>query len=241
MTLERQYLDRVDRVRAQVRATVPAGARVLVISRGDEALLRLDGRRAEHFPQTPTGLYAGHYPADGAEAAAHLSDLEASGAEYLVIPAEARWWLDHYTELRMALDERGKLLPGDPETALVYELTGHDQDDTSARLDAARTAPAVSSLLRALLPDGAGVVLIGPGADAVEISGRPCWRLPAESVEDVVEQARGARDAGARFVVLLHPDRPAEALDARLHQRVTEALRPVSHQRLAEIFEVPGA
>jgi glycosyltransferase involved in cell wall biosynthesis len=122
MSVERRYRDQVDRVRAQVRATVPEGSRVLVISRGEEALLRVGHREAEHFPQSPTGLYAGHYPADGGEAAAHLEELRAAEAQYLVIPAEASWWLEHYRELRELLEREGELLSGDPEVARVYAL-----------------------------------------------------------------------------------------------------------------------
>jgi hypothetical protein len=244
MSYERFYRDQVDRIRAQVRAVVPEGARVLVITRGDEALLRLDGRDAGHFPQSATGLYAGHYPADGQEAATHLDDLRSAGAEYLVIPAQARWWLEHYVELRESLDDRGELLPSDPETALIYALTRREVGgaaDLPARREAAGVAPSVSSLLRALLPDRAGVVLIGPSADAVEIDDRPCWRLPPEPVEAVLGQAEAACSAGARFVVLLHPVRPSEALDGRLRQGFVATLRPVARQRLAEILEVPGA
>jgi glycosyltransferase involved in cell wall biosynthesis len=122
MSHERRYRDQVDRVRAQVRATVPEGARVLVISRGDETLLRLGRRQGEHFPQSPTGLYAGHYPADGDGAVAHLEELRAAGARYLAIPAEAAWWLEHYSELRELLEREGELLAGDPEVARVYAL-----------------------------------------------------------------------------------------------------------------------
>jgi hypothetical protein len=244
MTEERRYRDLVDRIRAQVRATVPDRARVLVITRGDEALLRLGGRESGHFPQTPTGLYAGYYPSDGSEAAEHLDELRAAGAEYLVIPADARWWLEHYPELKTALDEHGKLLPGDPETALIYALTPPQASATNeapTELEAASIAPPVSSLLRALLPDGAGVVLIGLAAGAVEVNDRLCWRLPAEPVETVVEQTEAACEAGARFVVLLHPDRQTEVLDAQLRQELAKSLRLVSAQRLAEIFEVPYA
>jgi len=122
MSDERRYRDRVDRVRAQVRATVPEGGRVLVVTRGDEALLRLGRRRGEHFPQSPTGLYAGHYPADGAGAAAHLEELREAGAQYLVVPAEASWWLEHYPELREALEGECELLAADPEAARIYAL-----------------------------------------------------------------------------------------------------------------------
>jgi hypothetical protein len=45
--------------------------------------------------------------------------------------------------------------------------------------------------------------------------------------------------AGARFVVLLHPDRASASLDARLREALADRLRPVARQRLAEIYEVP--
>jgi len=240
MTWERQYRDRVDRIRAQVRATIPEGSRILVVSRGDEALLRLERRQAEHFPQTPTGLYAGHYPADGAEAVAHLDELRAAGAGYLVVPAEAGWWLEHYPELRGALEERGELLSSDAQTASIYALDRSESDAAAlpAELEPARIAPSVGSLLRALLPDRAGVVLIGLGAEAVEVGDRPCWRLPPEPVEPVMRQARAACAAGARFVVLLNAETPSEALDGRYRPAFAESMELICEQRLADVFEV---
>ena len=240
MSDERRYRDQVDRVRAQVRATVPEGSRVLVVTRGDETLLRLGRRRGEHFPQSPSGLYAGHYPADGAEAVAHLEALREAGAQYLAIPAEASWWLEHYPELRAALAEEGELLPGDPDVARIYALAP-EEAHASAGLEAARTAPPVGSLLRALLPERAGVVLIGGSAEQVDLGERPCWRLPADPVEAVIEQAQAARSEGARFVVLLHPDQPTEALDGRYRPAFAASMRPVCRQRLAEVFEVARA
>jgi hypothetical protein len=244
MSYERNYRDHVDRIRALVRATIPDRARVLVVSRGDEALLRLDERDAGHFPQTRTGLYAGHYPANGREAALHLEDLRSAGAEYLVIPAEARWWLEHYPELAELLDEEGELLPSDPQSALIFSLKPGEEGalaDLPVEREVAGTAPPVSSLLRALLPDRAGVVLIGLAAEAIEADDRPCWRLPPEPADAVIEQAEAACAAGARFVVLLHPDRPSEAIDGKLRRGFLDSLRPVASQRLAEIFEVTGA
>ena len=35
-----------------------------VISKGDEALLNLDGRKAWHFPQDEQGSYLGYHPPD---------------------------------------------------------------------------------------------------------------------------------------------------------------------------------
>jgi glycosyltransferase involved in cell wall biosynthesis len=48
---EYQYHQLVRRIREVVRSTLPPGARVIAVSKGDEALLQLDGRRGCHFPQ----------------------------------------------------------------------------------------------------------------------------------------------------------------------------------------------
>jgi hypothetical protein len=69
---------------------------VLVVSRGDRELLRLDGRNARHFPQAPGGGYLGHHPSDDEQAIAMLEEQRHEGAEYLLMPATAGWWLDHY-------------------------------------------------------------------------------------------------------------------------------------------------
>jgi hypothetical protein len=242
MSWQRRYRDQVERVRAQVRATVPEGSRVLVVSRGDEALLRLERREGRHFPQSPSGLYAGHYPADGREAVAHLAELRAAGAEFLAIPAEAVWWLDHYPELRVALETEGELLANDPEAARIYALS-RDLESTPlpAALEAARIAPPVESLLRALLPHRAGIVLVGLGSEEIELDGRPCWRLPPEPVETVLRQVRAACAGGARFVVLLHPDRPTEALDGKYRNLFSSSMKPICRQRLVDVFEAAHA
>jgi len=66
------YAEVIAHVRERVAELVPPGARVAVVSKGDDALLQLPERVGWHFPQTETGLYAGHHPRDGADALAHL-------------------------------------------------------------------------------------------------------------------------------------------------------------------------
>ena len=95
-----------DRIRELIRAAVPAGATVLVASRGDEAILNIDGRQGWHFPQDEHGVWPGYYPSDGVEAVAHLEELRIRGADYLALPEAAAWWLDHYAELREHLETR---------------------------------------------------------------------------------------------------------------------------------------
>jgi GT2 family glycosyltransferase len=94
----------VARIRAAVAEALPAGASLLVVSKGDESLLDLPGIRAAHFPQDANGGYCGYNPADGAEAARMLEALRLRGAEYLLVPASALWWLDHYAEFRDYLE-----------------------------------------------------------------------------------------------------------------------------------------
>jgi hypothetical protein len=102
---------------------LPTGAVVLVVSRGDEALVDLPGRRGWHFPQAPGGEYAGHHPSDGVEAVEHLEDLRARGAEFLVIPATSRWWLDHYVELAEHLADRYTRVAEREDGYVAFSLT----------------------------------------------------------------------------------------------------------------------
>ena len=106
-----------------VARVVPAGATVLVVSRGDDELLRLPGVRAWHLPRDPDGRYAGHHPADGAEAVARLEELRAAGAGYLVIPEPSLWWLDHYPEFRRHLAEQGREVFRQDGVGVIYALT----------------------------------------------------------------------------------------------------------------------
>jgi GT2 family glycosyltransferase len=90
------YRQMIEQVHSAVDDAVPAGATVLVVSRGDRALIRLDKRSAAHFPQGPDGGYLGHHPETSEEAIEQLEALRAQGAGFLVVPATSAWWLDHY-------------------------------------------------------------------------------------------------------------------------------------------------
>jgi len=100
---------------------VPAGAQIAVVSRGDDALLRLLGRGAQHFPRAKDGCYAGYHPADSGAAINHLERVREAGAEFLLFPATAFWWLDHYDELRHRLEERYRLAVDDA-ACRIYDL-----------------------------------------------------------------------------------------------------------------------
>jgi len=118
---ERRLLNQ--RIRKLVRDNTPDDAQVLVISKGDEDLLHLDGRRGQHFPQTEDGVYAGYHPGDSQEAISHLEDLRAKGAQYIVVPQTSYWWLEFYRELREHLDHQARLVAFDEDTGALYDLS----------------------------------------------------------------------------------------------------------------------
>jgi len=117
-----RYEREAEHLREAVKAAVPAGATVLVISRGDEKLLELNGRRALHFPQGEDGGWAGHHPADSEEAIGHLETLRDGGAEYLVVPPTYNWWLSHYGGLREHLDSHYRAVVFDERAGAIYQL-----------------------------------------------------------------------------------------------------------------------
>ena len=122
------YSELVARIQARVQEAVPDGARILVVSRGDDHLLELEGRRGGHFPQLAGGVYAGHYPADSSEAIDQLERVRQEGAEYLLFPQTSLWWLDHYEEFAEHLRRRYSEVARDDD-CLVFALeTGDGRD-----------------------------------------------------------------------------------------------------------------
>ena len=120
-SLREPYRELVERIQARVKDALPEDASILVVSRGDNRLLELHGRRSAHFPQVDGGVYAGHYPADSAEAIDQLERARQGGAEYLLFPQTSLWWLDHYDEFAEHLRERYSEVTGDDD-CLVFAL-----------------------------------------------------------------------------------------------------------------------
>lgn len=121
------YDELVECVRRLVRESVPDGAQVLVVSKGDDDLLRLNGVRAAHFPRDERGWYAGYHPRDDAEAIALLQKERRRGAEFLVFPQTSRWWLEHYAGLRHHLEDRYRAVADNP-SCLIFALAGRPEE-----------------------------------------------------------------------------------------------------------------
>jgi GT2 family glycosyltransferase len=111
------------RIRDLVAQRLPPQSRVLVVSRGDDELLRFEGREGLHFPQAENGVYAGHYPGDSREAIAHLEEVRREqGARFLLFPETGLWWLDHYGGLRSHLETCYRRVAFEEGTAVIYSL-----------------------------------------------------------------------------------------------------------------------
>jgi GT2 family glycosyltransferase len=116
------YQHLIRRIREVVRTTVPFGATVLVVSRGDDELLNLYGRQGWHFPQNEGGVYAGYYPYDSKAAIIQLEVLRARGAEFLLFPQTALWWLDKYAGFKQYLEHHYQMAVCQEETCVVFAL-----------------------------------------------------------------------------------------------------------------------
>jgi GT2 family glycosyltransferase len=116
------YQGKIARIREVVRKVIPAGARVLVISKGDPDLLELEGRVAQHFPQNPDGTYTGYHPAESDDAIIHLKSLHRGGAEFLVIPSPTLWWLDHYVGFGQYLADVGQEAFREADLCVIFHL-----------------------------------------------------------------------------------------------------------------------
>jgi hypothetical protein len=239
------YASLVDHVRALLRANTPPGAAVLIVSRGDGRLVDLPGWDVGHFPQSPTGLYAGHYPADSQAAIAHLKDLRARGAQYLMLPATGLWWLEHYRELGDWLAAEATVVTDVPGTGRLFRLvSGDEANPGESPSHEARTAPQVSRLLRSLLPPGAGVVLIGSDAHCVDVDDRPAWHVspepanPGTSVDEALGAIAAARSSGGQYAALLIPEDRSAGPDEALRRELGRRFRRVCAQRLVELFAV---
>jgi GT2 family glycosyltransferase len=110
---DEDYDDVIAATRRAIHEVVSPAMPALVVSRGDERLIDVEDRVTWHFPRDADGVWAGHYPADGAEAVALLLEQIDAGARYLVIPRTGLWWLQYYDRLGRHLDEHADVVHAD--------------------------------------------------------------------------------------------------------------------------------
>jgi GT2 family glycosyltransferase len=112
------------RIRELVTETVPVGATVAVVSKGDDELLKLNGRRARHFPESADGSWAGYHPGDSREAVAQLEAIRKTGADFILFPKTGLWWLNFYEGLHEHLESHYDAVVRDQDTCVIFALNG---------------------------------------------------------------------------------------------------------------------
>jgi hypothetical protein len=121
----RAYTKLVERVSEAACEVTPMGATIAVVSKGDDALLRFAGRTGWHFPRQSDGTYTGHYPADSDGAIQSLETARTAGAQYLVIPQIAEWWLTHYGDFASHLRRRYREVERREGVCTIFDLSGN--------------------------------------------------------------------------------------------------------------------
>jgi len=116
------YRQLIRRIRKVVSGLLPPHVMVIVVSGGDDELLKLEGARGWHFPQTEDGTYTGYHPTNSAAAITHLEELRAKGGEFLLFPSTAFWWLDYYVEFRQYLETRYRVVVREEDTCVIVAL-----------------------------------------------------------------------------------------------------------------------
>lgn len=128
-----EYRRLLRRIGEVIGENLPLGATVLVVSKGDDQLTRLEGRQGWHFPQNRDGNYPGFTPADSGSAIVQLEALRSKGAQYLLLPCTAFWWLDHYAGLKSHLERHYRLLLRQEDACMVYSLGEPPAQEAQAR------------------------------------------------------------------------------------------------------------
>ncbi|HEY5914475.1 MAG TPA: glycoside hydrolase family 99-like domain-containing protein [Verrucomicrobiae bacterium] len=122
-----EYSDLVRRIQGAVSGSLPDGATVAVVSKGDEQLVQFAAKTGWHFPQTASGMYSGFHPADSDAAIRDLEAVREKGAQYFLIPQTALWWLDYYAEFKTYLDKHYAIAIRKPSTCVIYALGSTDR------------------------------------------------------------------------------------------------------------------
>jgi GT2 family glycosyltransferase len=117
------YQRLTQRIREIVADTLPTGATVLMVSKGDEELLNIEGHSTRHFPAADDGSWAGHHPTDSDEAVAALEAMRAAGGEFIVFPRTGMWWLEHYRGFTEHLEQRYEAIVREEDTCVIFALS----------------------------------------------------------------------------------------------------------------------
>jgi len=199
------YYELISRIQGVVHDAVPAHSTVLVVSRGDEHLLRLGNRKGWHFPRHADGRYAGYHPADSAVAISHLEELREKGAQYIVFPASTRWWLDYYEGFADHLNGRYSAVADDEGTCTIYAL--RPQSGAKVMKEGGRRSSHLDDFVGTLLP-GVPIAVLSLAGSPIPLRGQKAVAFPSAECRDDGESALEELDDmaadGIQFLVVPH-------------------------------------
>jgi hypothetical protein len=250
------YAAIVDRIHQHVDRAVPAGSTVVMVSKGDERLLQINQSRGWHFPQNSEGTYSGYYPENDIAAISHLEALRSRGAQFLVVPATAFWWFDHYAGFNRHLRALYAVVLDDKETCTIFDLRGGQEVETSASAASATSfrdgsLRQVGELVECLVPENSSVAVVSriemPG---LQLGKRQTWLMgpdvkdpdddqTSSTVSEAARWVQAAMFGGAEFAILLDPPAWGLADCDQLISCLQTSARLVTYQpHLCVIFEV---
>jgi hypothetical protein len=252
------YQQVIRRIYASVREHVPPQATVIVVSKGDNELLQLDGRAAWHFPQLDSGIYAGYYPVDSAAAIAHLEALRAKGGQFLLFPQPAFWWLEHYREFKLYLERHYQSIGRDEEACLIFSLveapSGPQQRATPVKQQEPRQALGhIRAIVCDHLPPQATLIVFSKGDQAfLDMDGRTAWHFP--QTEDgqytsyypadsaiVIQQIEALRARGGQFLLLPNTSLWWLTYYPEFHQHLDTCYRCICRDEHCAIYDLRQA
>jgi hypothetical protein len=242
----------IHRIREAARAVLPPDADVLVVSKGDPALLDLSGARGLHFPQDEYGEYAGHHPAASADALLHLENMKMKGAQYLLVPSTAYWWFDYYGELARHLAQNCTRIPTPGDDCRIFALGGQAAEmrqplDTGGSEEAQRVSQ-LEAFLESVLPPDARLAVVGApelgrlslGARVVQavtlprVEGRTGQRALSPRLMELVGE-------GVDYVVVPRSSEGPDDVQQTILGRLRLSGRLLAHrEQLGWLFDVTG-
>ncbi|QOV90174.1 glycosyltransferase family 2 protein [Humisphaera borealis] len=187
------YQSLVERIRGIIRSRFSIGGPILIVSKGDDELLKLGGRVAWHFPRAADGGYAGHHPHDSATAIQHLEELRRASAEFLLVPSTSLWWLDFYAEFAEHLKAHYSEVYREEGAGVIYRLAV--KADVRKAIDVAASEPSPSDSTSLRIETSQALGAVGRHKDAYDVLCEGLLETPG-SPELLLELARRASARG---------------------------------------------
>ena len=229
---------------------IPRNATVLVVSRGDEELLRIGPRRALHFPQDEFGRYAG-YPPAGQRRCDRGPREHARTRRASTCCCPARRSGGSTTTRGSATTSSATMPRSCPPTTAWSSSSPPPEFKPPQRMPIPRGCPPrrrarqlagpLDELLRALLPADASIAVVTRDASQLPRVGDCRAVSPPDGANDLRAMLEEADAGDAEFLVI-----PAGSYD-RVHDSGEPAAdvggwRLVTHQRhLGEVYERSGS